>query len=685
MIEEKVTAPNPSEVKNPYLPKEYYALSGSSPTSFLDSVLFLLKNSEGFKGFYEETLKQISSEKIPPEIRSFMKLFDSSSSQRTIKLEDLKLANEITASEKRSTHSQLEDFLKYLEYFFIVSEFRNEDLEKHEKQIEASLEKYLDLISKSDFAKLTIQQQKFILAICKDTSAPGDSLLPVKLEIKPADVEKALSVKAKLREGFKDNKQFPKLKEFLDIELHRLFLIHYSTDNSKEFEEMLQSFRKWQLDKIRSEKYTTYRKLLGSESANILNSSIIYERFDLLNQRSVGLYDLRFDYTSAHKIFRLRLHWTGPDSQVHGVFNFKLAPNFVLNSYLARSPSHQVRIQYPTLASLVDKAFKHQFKYSKQADQADYDFMAVVFNHATNKYMYIKQDDELNLLNEDNLDKDIYCLNSSENEYSKNLSLFKVVYVDNPDPYADCEHQSVFLFTDKSNNGTVQDLALELSRANYQVDDRADFFVQNLAFVEEFNLNKSNYKSRVDESDNLKFTKDTKLREIYSRLKKSDQKPSERTVELVCFIKQKGSLPIKGIVTTKDEFSSQPKIILYPTLESIMDYVFKLNTLKHKQYGITPDANMHGEKDIDYFLPRDLFVGVEKVRHVLNIEGTISFKYFKEQISKDYHIDRNYNLTGGIVELEISGSKHYLPFLHLKESATDPSSLKVYSLVIKWD
>lgn len=634
-----------------------YGLTASKPTSLVDSALFLLSTSTCLKNLKEALLE----ENLSVEVKSFITSLLSEASSSLSNLSSLNLPSELYFKDqgKRKTE-ELHTLLSYLEWIFAKEEFRNEDLQDVESLPNTLTKSLQEKIDPTDVKMLKMLDKLLI-----DLNLPAEHDLDKIVEAVSSHIE---LIKSELL----DKDKFYQTKTYLLWELSRHFVAHSHDDSSSTFERILKSYQKSHLEEMKginvSQLQTAYWTM--SQVVTFFQDSMRFYRYDLMNQASIGLFDLAIPYTFSSKSYTLYLNLTSTKKENFRVlYTMQTVDNFAIRQGpFANLYQSNVIYEYTTVSEIIKGLHKTNPKYLFGIEPADFDFIAVCYDSSQGVYRFLRKGDSISTISNCQDSNHLSIFNHSSQEVEKD-EVLKVLFCYTPTPNADYHCRSFELYCDVGGEGTINDLCTYLAQCIYSNKSKAEDIFNRLVFSAKMNLNSDKRrKDAVAASKEFGFGLDTPLKSVMEKIwissaltQKNALKPSRDMIDISCFMLNEGK---QEITFEHARYDNSESISLMPTASKIINYLLRLDEERQLFFFKTPESGsmFHG-RDLNYYLPNELFVNTQKLSHMMKLDEDLDLYHLKSKSSDRDIIHEQYNLRGGIfTHKDVDGISMSRPF-----------------------
>lgn len=654
-----------------------YKVTEDSSVSLIDAFSYLLLKADSTTYLS----KHLEADDLPPPILKLLETIKKTHSLEgsPAQLEDLAFplphllnADKPTAGPKQDHSKVLSNVMKYIEYHFETAKFRLDD-SSDAPEIEAALQSFLD--TTPDFEDNDVAALVRYLYLDLIPTPGGKTSLP--LEDQFAKVkEKQLQIKS----DFQQTTKFTKTKLFLLREMNRRFLLHFNPEFSTEFDAILTSASKRQQQKLLELNPVDQLSKLSSRYDQMIIDHR-FERFDLINQVSTGLVDIKTNFLLETKTFEIR--WVASIKNSTSIYNFKFKTvsrcelSNSLTKYKALYPCCSVwQMMARYLADSQRGANTHNIEIH------DYDYLAVYFDSKQAMYRYIP---------EHNSFVDAEAQITIFNENSKTINhpstiriLFSAFYRQNI-PNSD---KVTFLFTDHNRNKTLKDLlifARDTIDPDINISEVDPESVKQIWFALKADFKSLDQLKQAEEhSRNFGFNLSTPVSKIVEVFWAGNEfaSKSENFIDLVCF---KSLLFADGEAAKMQTRHSQHNmsdlvITRMLTVEGILTYLFRIGEERYIKTSGEDEKNKFKNYDVTFFLPNQLFVDVRtvttKIEHAEDIELTFLTDHVEEE--HRHLIESNYSVKGGIMAvLEDNKQQFFRPFIIERDSKNLPKFMMI--------
>ena len=650
-----------------------YELTQEPSHSFIDSFVYLLLRADSTKYLYEH----LDSDSLSPQIlnlrEAIRKSQDRDLSPASLKDLDFPL-DRMNGTDKagQDPAKVLSNVMKYIEYYFETADFRNEGLADR-PEIEAALASFLD--STPNFADRELASLVKYLYLDLIPTPGGKTSLS--LEEQFAKVYEKREV---IQADFQLTTKFTKTKLFLLREMNKKFLLHFDGDFSKEFDQIIDSAHKRQLQKL--------LELNPAESLSKLTPRYDqmtidhrFERFDLINQVSTGLCEIKTNFILDTKTFDIR--WVSVVRKAIAIYNFKFKT--ISHCELANSMT-KYKAHYPCcsvkqmLTSYLEGSQRGQTVHG--IEDSDFDYIAVYFDPKRGMYKYITENDSFV-----KAESSITIFNDSTESINApgTVRILLSSFYRQTVPSTD---KVTFLFADGKGDKTLKHL-IEFAGETIDPDIKptADFnshlwFALNVDFKTEADLKAAETASRA-----LGFSYDTPVSEVVKAFwkGKSRLEEQEQFIDLVCF-KTKFTLedPNNGVQMKHSQHHMTDLVITrLLTIESLFTYLFRIGDERHIKTSGEDEPNKFKNYDVTFFLPNQLFVDVRTVTTKIEHAQDMELAFLRDCVIGDSKemVECEYKVKGGIMRTTVTASpgsslQVFRPFL-VEHHKNRPATFKM--------
>lgn len=169
-------------------------------------------------------------------------------------------------------------------------------------------------------------------------------------------------------------------------------------ENSEEFESILKSYENNLVQQLRNSS-NQHQIYTFRDQESLCLSSILYYRFDLLNQASIGLMDFINKFASNSIGIQVMAQFdlkTETKKTIRYKMNLFQDIELKVNDYRLGQVCKKIRVASPTLKDAIEVCLQ----YNKKLYYSDYEFIGLAFDlTGSRKFKWIRQNDELSLLN----------------------------------------------------------------------------------------------------------------------------------------------------------------------------------------------------------------------------------------------------------------------------------------------
>lgn len=616
-----------------------YHLTQKPELSLIDSVLYLLRGSE--------TLNWLPSSIDDHEITdSFRPLYKTIWDKNSVAcLSDVKLPDWLDG--KGEPSQVLRDTLDMLEHNFVISPFRNH--EEPSQDISAVLETVFTSNVVKDCHLMTAIDRLGMDLLIKSfhTMTPEQKVEAVKQN------------RSKIEDSFKNGAGITSLRSYLLKESGRKFLQHSEADYSAAFEELMRCFEADFVKKLKNRPWKKlefgYRKL-----ENLVVAGNNFERFDLVNQAALGVFDLSVNYKSISKQVSVLLCLRSiAGHRIYCQQKIQLVNDFAIQNIQSTKSSFQTAISLTSVDEIMEGIIKVESLILQNMVKSDFDFIGVFFDESREVYRYITQKESVNRDVMTDNSNSLIIFNSQDKDLQEASSI-RVLFAHNPDSMAQAHTRKYELFWFKKDEAkTLYHLAQYLSTCKFGNSAAAHEILACLAFSTDkmtFNTQASKGRLLVDTKSH-NFEEDTPITTVISALGRGNG--DLKVIDLFCFeVKESSNYSFDYLHT-----GSEIVINLKPKLQNLVNYLFGLEAeISGKLSG-----NKFKDRDLSFYLPNVIFLNVSKVSCCFQLSSDMNLDCFKKMQAEKEHLDTRYVPIGGITSASISGSTCYRPFVVTKE------------------
>ncbi len=658
-----------------------YRVTEEHSESLIDAFMYLLLSADSTSYLYHH----LEADNLPTPITKLLETIKKSHGVRgdSASLADLDFPLDCMNNPDKASSSQkstldiskvLSNVMKYIEYHFETAEFRLED-SKETPEIEDALTRLLE--TSPDFEDKDLATLIRFLYLDLIPTPGGKTSLSLEEQLQKIKEKHTL-----IRSDFQQTTKFTKTKLFLLREMNRKFLLHFNQEFSDQFESIIASALKRQQQKL--------LELNPREQLSKLNSRydqmIIdhrFERFDLINQVSTGLIDIKTNFILETKTFDIR--WVAFIKNSFGIYTFKfktVSHCEIANSltkYKARYPCCSVK---QMMATYLENNQRGEEVH--KIDINDFDYLAVYFDPKTAMYRFIPEDSTF-------VDAETSITIFNENTKTiNNSSTIRVLFSTFYRQSIASSEKVTFLFLDANRDKTVKDLLL-FAKETIDPDINPDFLPKKISdhiwFALNVDFKTSDQIQKAEQtSKSFNFQLDTPVSEVVQAFWKdtSRQTDSDHFIDLVCFKSQFTAEGQSSKMQTKHYQHNMSDLVVTRmlTVESVLTYLFRIGEERNLKATGEDEKNKLKNYDVTFFLPNQLFVDVRTVTTKIEHSEDMDLTFLKERVEEEHRhlIESSYRVKGGIMRVSegIQGNKqqYFRPFV-IERLKNKPSCFKM--------
>ena len=634
----------------------------SNKATFLESTLSLLRKSHSLS----ELRTHLSDYDLSEEINAFLDILDKTEAG----LDDLRLPAEFSKFYSSKPTSSPEALLYFLEFLFLTAPFRKAS------ETDITLENFSKSVE--EFIKTEETTCNHLAKLCQLFAAiPELKSGLTTSEPVAAKIEWARNNSAEILRFLATVRVPSHFLVVLDNLYHDRFIVTDHNDASPALDSLLTAYEGYIQYKFGQAGLVSYvQKKMETQNARF-GMSLRYHFTSLMRNLNCGTYDLNFEYLAQETEIDTAFYIQGMNNKYfYETARFKMVNDFeIRDTQFAGDTAALGKVEVGTLLDILSWYSQSQ----KNIELSDYEFFGVYLDSSDYKFKYLLPKDEIRT-HEISLMKNNLSIFNNKSKESE--SALKVLYTTNPDPFANNSERQMVLFFDLSGVSTLGDLLSHIAEADYHTKaTEVDKLIGNYPLTLDVKklANKKSHEEKVQQYLNFNFTVDTPLSVVLKKLREAEglAKPadsrSERTIELVCF-----NANHLRHVPLKNHLSSRPVVHSKLRIENIFRYLIECTDKKLEMLGRPQQPNQFNGFTVNYYLPNILLLRTSKVSDWLQLSPELSLGAFAIHAKKEYPLEKNYNLLGGVAEVQIDrNTKIFRPFSVVFDKVTGPR-LEIY-------